>query len=137
MKKIVILSALFFAMGTPCFSQDSGPNMNYTKHSDQYIASYYTPVLWGVNGFRTVEEENRIMEQTLAELRRQRQLEDMTPEERADMRKRREIKQEIRTDAVQARKGKEDAKKQKAVQAKQAVKKDTVLAKKEEPKKKK
>ncbi len=127
MRKIIILVAALLITGIHCFAQDAA----YTKSGDQYVASYYTPLLWGVNGFRTVEEENRIMEQTLAERRRQIELENMTPEERANMKNRHLVKQEIKNDALAAKKEKAEARKKQ-----QAAKKDSVAAKKPEPKKK-
>jgi hypothetical protein len=108
MKKIIVFCTVLLLCGSASFAQNV--YSNYSNHNDQYIAHYYGQLTWGANGFRSVEEENRIMEQTLAELRRQRQLEEMTPEEIAAYKKRKEIKQEIRQDALEAKNQKKAAK---------------------------
>jgi hypothetical protein len=108
MKKIIVFCTVFLLCYTASFAQNV--YSNYSNHNDQYIAHYYGQLIWGANGFRSVEEENRIMEQTLAELRRKRQLEEMTPEEIAAYKKRKDIKQEIRQDALEAKNQKKQAK---------------------------
>lgn len=140
MKKIIILAGLFL-VGINCFAQDVNANYDNVRRSNQYVATYYTGSLWGVNGFRSVEDENRIMEQNLAELRRQRQLEEMTPEEREELRRRRQMRWEIKNEAMQARKEKEEASKAKKLPAAKKdsvavskVKKDTAAIKKVAPK---
>lgn len=140
MKKIIILGALF-ACVNESFGQDENVNYDNVRRSNQYVATYYSGSLWGVNGFRSVEDENRIMEQNLAELRRQRQLEEMTPDEREELRRRRQMKWEIKNEAIQARKEKEEASRAKKLPAgkKDSVavsklKKDTAAIKKEAPK---
>jgi hypothetical protein len=140
MKKIIILAGLFVA-GINCFAQDVNANYDNVRRSNQYVATYYSGSLWGVNGFRSVEDENRIMEQNLAELRRQRELEEMTPEEREELRRRRQMKWEIKNEAIQARKEKEEASRAKKLPAAKKdsvavskVKKETAAIKKEAPK---
>ncbi len=140
MKKIIILAGLFL-MGSNCFGQDVNANYDNVRRSNQYVATYYSGSLWGVNGFRSVEDENRIMEQNLAELRRQRELEEMTPEEREELRRRRQMKWEIKNEAIQARKEKEEASRAKKLPAAKKdsvavskVKKDAAAVKKEAPK---
>ena len=108
MKKIIVSCTVFLLWCSASFAQNV--YSNYSNHNDQYIAHYYGQLNWGANGFRTVEEENRIMEQMLADLRRKRQLEEMTPEEIAAYNKRKEIKQEIRQDAIDAKNQKKKAK---------------------------
>ncbi len=140
MKKFIILGALL-ACVNESFGQDENVNYDNVRRSNQYVATYYSGSLWGVNGFRSVEDENRIMEQNLAELRRQRQLEEMTPEEREELRRRRQMKWEIKNEAMQARKEKEEASRAKKLPAAKKdsaavskVKKDSVAVKKEAPK---
>lgn len=111
MKNFIILLIALFSCGI-INAQDNYP---YVRHNNQYIATYAYGSLWGMNGFRSVEEENRIMEQNLAELKRQRDLEEMTPEEREKMRRNRQIKLEIKNEALQAKREKEDSRKTKKV----------------------
>lgn len=134
MKKIIILAIVLFAASVAGIAQDN-PNYAHTKRGE-YVATYYTGSLWGVNGFRSVEEENRIMDQNLAELRRQRKYEEMTPEQREQTHKRRQMRMEIKNDALQAKKEKEDAAKARrdSVALAKKPKKDTAVAKKEAPK---
>jgi hypothetical protein len=96
MKKSAILAA-FAIISINCSAQQSA------GYKDNYNL-YYSPVTIGPNGFRTVEEENRRMTETLAQLRRQREADENTQEEMARAKKRRD-------EEVAAKKSLFDAKK--------------------------
>jgi hypothetical protein len=80
--------AFFLVVGTSIATQ--GHSQTYSARNGEYVGAYYSPVIYGPNGFRTVEEENRLMAETLAELKRQHQKEDATQEEIARSNKKRE-----------------------------------------------
>jgi hypothetical protein len=80
MKKLIILAITFFIFGIPIYAQQGG-NYRYAE------PHYYSSVLWGANGFRTVEEENKLMAETLAAMKRERDKEENTPEEMAKEKK--------------------------------------------------
>ncbi len=107
MKKIIISASALFMFSTPVFSQNTRGNYGY---SDRYTVSYYAPLLWGANGFRSVEEENRIMEEINAEHRRQAHLDSMSSARMEEERRLREMKEEIKQDQIEARKQKEQEK---------------------------
>jgi len=87
MKPIVFLATAICFICSGAYAQQSGayngttnyyPTYNYL---DRYPTNYYSPVLWGPNGFRTVNEENILMDQTLEAMRRQRDKDNASPEE--------------------------------------------------------
>lgn len=77
--KRALLSVAMVLIAAQMFGQSAGTRGSYS--------SYYMPMMWGTNGFRTVEEENRLMTENLSELRYQRSLEEASPEEAARLRK--------------------------------------------------
>jgi len=103
-------------------------NYSYYRNEDQYTASYYVPVLWGSNGFRTVEEENRLMEEMLAEKRRQARMDSLTSDEIAADRKRQERNLEIRKDQLEARNQKNEAKPKQREPRKDSLTADQIAA---------
>ena len=109
MKQLIILVLAIFATNMQGNAQQAG-----SIYGDTYGPGlYYSPLIYGPNGFRTVEEENRLMDQTIAQLHRQRDLNEMTPEQVEAAKKKREIKQEIKNDAIEAKKQKAQAAKKK------------------------
>ncbi len=101
MKKIPLVIA-FCIVGSNTYAQELG---NY-KYVDKYRTDFYSPILWGPNGFRTVEQENQLMADLIAERRRRSQLEDSSPEERS-------IAKQRHDQEVAAKKQEFDAKKKK------------------------
>lgn len=83
MKKPAILVIAFVIAAINGHAQQSA---GY-RSEDNYNL-YYSPVTIGPNGFRTVEEENRLMTQTLVQLRHQREIDENTQEEMAKAKKR-------------------------------------------------
>lgn len=139
MKRLFFVFMIILGAAWSGKAQDYVNQYTYARHREYYVDAYREPFFL-VNGFRTVEEENRLMEQTLAEMRRQRDLEEMTPAERASSQKRKEIKQEIKNDRVAAQKEKQAAKSEKPTAANNdsikskkpaAAKKDSVKSKKQ------
>ena len=86
MKNIFCLTVAVFAVSLSSFGQQS----NSVRYSGGYSASYYSPIFWGPNGFRSVEEENYRSEQAIIALRRQREREEGLTEDAATLRRRRE-----------------------------------------------
>ena len=76
MKKFVLFLAAGAFIVSYGHAQSSG-NYRY----GEYSGLYYSPIISGPNGFRTVDEENRLMAETLAELKRQRLQDEATQEE--------------------------------------------------------
>jgi hypothetical protein len=85
MKKVVILCLVCF-IALQCHAQQSASS----PYGDNYSAGYYAPVMYGPNGFRTVDEENRLMTEALAERRRRYQNEESSEAEIARAVKKRE-----------------------------------------------
>jgi len=81
MKNLATL-AITFILFTKGYAQQSASN----RYGENY-SLYYSPVMIGPNGFRTVEEENRLMAETLAQLKRQREIDENTQEEMAKAKK--------------------------------------------------
>jgi hypothetical protein len=105
MSKFAILAIVFAIITINGYAQQSG-----YRYGDNYN-SYYSPVTIGPNGFRTVEEENRRMTETLAQLRRQREADENTQEEMTRAKKRHD-------EEVAAKKSLFDAKKSGNISAK-------------------
>lgn len=69
MKKMLLLAAIMYILCSASYAQDS------------YHSGHYSSTSYGINGFRTVSEENAYMEQVLAERRRLYREENGIPEE--------------------------------------------------------
>ena len=74
MKRIIIPVILILIAG-----HSHAQSANGSSRSS--YGSYYGPIWWGPNGYRTVEQENKLMEEQLAEMRRQREREEGTPQD--------------------------------------------------------
>ncbi len=119
MKTILLISAATCLFCSASYAQkdavrntDNGYNdTHYYNYLDRSSSNYYTPVLFGPNGFRSVSEENILMDQMLAERRKREKEENMTPEEREQAR----IRQE---EAIAASKKAADARKKPVAKAK-------------------
>ena len=76
------------------------------SHSYDYYGrsnSYYAPVSIVPNGFRSVSEENQLMEQMIAERRRQEKEDNSTPDEREQARRKHEDELAARKKAIEER----------------------------------
>jgi len=105
MKKLAILVVVFIIIAIKGYAQQSA-----ARYGENY-SLYYSPVMIGPNGFRTVEEENRLMTETLAELKRQREKDEGTAAEMAREKKKHD-------EEVTAKKSLFDAKKNDSVKVK-------------------
>ena len=119
MKTIILISAATCLFCSASYAQKEAARNNndgyndthYYNYLDRSPSNYYTPVLFGPNGFRSVTEENILMDQLLAERRKREKEENMTPEEREQARTRHE-------EVLAASKKAADARKKPAVKAK-------------------
>jgi hypothetical protein len=105
MKRLAILVIAFIIITIKDYAQQSA-----ARYGENY-SLYYSPVMIGPNGFRTVEEENRLMTETLVAIKRQREKDEGTEAEIAREKKKND-------EEVTAKKSLFDAKKNDSVKVK-------------------